>query len=447
VLAFCRGLTGCTRWFLLWAGLAAIAALTRPDGLLLVAATVAVAGWSLWRTRRFAATATALAPLLLVAAHVGFRVAFYGEWLPNTYYAKVTGPWPTAGLRYLACFLLEHGAWLWPLVAIAWLAVELRRGAAAFRLRLAGAMPAVVATAAVLAHVGYYVVRVGGDPFEYRVLSQLVPLGALATAAMAARIAGSGLAVACSLAVLGASGFGWLHLALHEPTLSPFYRPIAAKAPALLRPLLHWHDRNQAWLKIQVLCGRRGAHALFLESMRAQLPPRQRRDVDAHDVPVVAFTGVGLGGWVLPDIAVLDLLGLNDWVVARTPVAEKKDLLPPGLLDQVLATADTDGALCYSRDERAAAGLPPERVGCLRLLFAERAADSLQRDEAAAIAPFLASIRFMAHERLAPPGYVDALDANVTVDGGQVVVRQRDQPLTEARVREIEAEWRARVGR
>ncbi|MCB9879372.1 MAG: hypothetical protein H6835_17390 [Planctomycetes bacterium] len=454
VLAFRRGLDRSPRLLAAWAGCAVVAALTRPDGLLPVAATAAVGVWSAFRTRRLAATALSLSPLLLVVAHVGWRVSFYGEWLPNTYYAKVTDPWPEAGLRFLACFLVEHGAWLWPLLAAPWLAIELRRDARGFARGMLEAAPAVVAVLVVSAHVGYYVVRVGGDPFEYRVLSQLVPLGALAVTAMAARIAGSPLAAAASLAVLFASGFGWLHFALHEPTLLPFYKPISARVPAVLRPLAHWHDRQQAWLKVQVLCGRRGAHTLFLDSERAKLPTRQRRPRDPDDVPVAAFLGVGLAGWVLPDVAVLDLLGLNDHVTAHAPVAPSKALPMVTLFDAALAIADTDGDGRYTRAELsaafAAAGGPPEStdglVTFLLLLFADRDPDALHQDEARRIGPTVAAMRFMAHERLAPQDYVDALDPNVTVDGEQVLVRPRAQPLSPARIREIEARWWDRPG-
>ena len=52
---------------------------------------------------------------LLLARH-----AYYGEWLPNTYYAKVGGrAWWDMGLTYLGGFALEYGALLWiPLIAL-----------------------------------------------------------------------------------------------------------------------------------------------------------------------------------------------------------------------------------------------------------------------------------------------------------------------------------------
>ena len=58
---------------------------------------------------------------IVVGSHLLWRKAYYGEWLPNTYYAKVGGQtWWDVGLAYVAAFALEYGAYLWvPLIAAA----------------------------------------------------------------------------------------------------------------------------------------------------------------------------------------------------------------------------------------------------------------------------------------------------------------------------------------
>jgi arabinofuranosyltransferase len=174
VLAFRSKPVRDTRWLMTWSAAAAAAALTRPDGLLLVAVTAAAAAIAAWqRERRPAQGLLGLLPLVLVLAHVAWRLSFYGEWLPNTYFAKVVAPWPEAGLHYLLCFGVEHGAWLGVPITVAWLAVEFRRGAANVSRVLLDNLPAIAAVAAVLFHGGYYVFKVGGDHFEYRVFSQL----------------------------------------------------------------------------------------------------------------------------------------------------------------------------------------------------------------------------------------------------------------------------------
>lgn len=458
VLAFRRSERRRVGWLVLWSTAAAVAALTRPDGLLLVCATAAVAVVTVVRGGMRALPAMlSMAPLAAVAAHVIWRRSYYGEWLPNTYYAKVTEPWPEAGARFLGCFLLEHGAWLWPPLVLLWVVVELVRGPGKAIRGLADNLPGLAAVGALLFHLAYYVIRVGGDPFEYRVFSHLVPLGGLGVLAIGARLrSGSAVAIATTLLVGIASCAGWAHFALQEPTLSPFYRPIEPKVPAVFAPVARWHDRQQSWLHVQVLCGRPQVHAKFLEGLRRNLPERARGTFDPADLPVAAYKGVGLPGWVMPDVAILDLHGLNDWVVARAPVEQSSTelLMPAPLLALLIDKGDADGDGRYAAPElRAVLGAIPGLdkkhvdglVGFLLLQFAGTDPGSLSRAEMDCIGPFFASLRFMAHERMAPKEYVDDLVPNVTVEDRELVTDARGKPLTPERVREIEAAWRRRT--
>ena len=107
-----------------------------------------------------------------------WRRVIYGEWLPNTYYAKYTGA--VAGERHplpAASFVIEYGIWVWLLFRGVWL---LRRGpgaaAAAAREALVVAQRLLAAVGLLLAHWLYYTFVIGGDHFEYRVYSHLVVL-------------------------------------------------------------------------------------------------------------------------------------------------------------------------------------------------------------------------------------------------------------------------------
>jgi arabinofuranosyltransferase len=442
-------------WLATWAAAAAATALTRPDGMLCVAATAALGTtWSL--RRNDSRYLLSLVPLLAVAAHVMWRRSFYGEWLPNTYYAKVVAPWAEAGIRYFECFCFENGGWLWLPIALVWLLLELRRGAKAAIRRHENNLPQAAAVAATLVHVGYYLLRVGGDPFEYRVLSHLIPLGALSAAAMvASKCSSARIPIACTLALGLSACVGWVHLALTERRLTLHYEPLAAKVPHWLQPLWRWHDRNQAWLHAHIICGRSHQHALFLDATLKELPERSRMAADANDLPVASFRGVGVAGWVLPDCYVIDMHGLNDWVVARTPVRTwGAPWLPKEQLEAVLARADGDHDANLTRSELEAAivavtGTPAENaqdlVAQLLLFFAVQDPERLTATEAEQIVPFFAGLRLMGHDRLAPAEYVAAFDPNVTVVNRKVVVRKRDVPLTAARVRAIEQEWRAKM--
>jgi arabinofuranosyltransferase len=450
-----------TRWFATWSAAAAAAALTRPDGLLLVVVTAAAAFVAaLRRERRPGQALLGQLPFVLVLAHVAWRRSFYGEWLPNTYFAKVVAPWPEAGLHYVFCFCFEHGAWLGVPIVVAWVAVECRRGLANVRRALLDNLPATAAVAAVVFHCGYYVFKVGGDHFEYRVFSQLIPLGGLAVAAMAARMrAGAGLPITCLVALGLAASIGWVQLALTKPRQVPDYDPVAPHVPEWLQPLARWYDRHQEWLQVQLICCRCNQHALALHGIETHLmPARARMQADPSDLPIVESVAVGFVGWALPDCAVIDLLGLSDWVAARTPVSDWNAWwLPKEFLQTRLSAADTNGDSVISREELVALfatlpGATPESAArftdnLVLVMFAVERRDSLTAAEAKRFEAFVAQVRFMAHERVAPPAYVAALDPNVTVENRVVKVRKREHPMTADRVGAIEAEWREKIRR
>ncbi|MBX3464943.1 MAG: hypothetical protein KF830_17380 [Planctomycetes bacterium] len=448
------------RWVALWSAFAALAALARPEGLLCAAATTAVAVHELaLRRRRPIAVLPSLSPMFAVLAQFVWHRAVYGTWLTNTYHAKVAAPWPEAGLRYARCFVLEHGLWAWPIVVVAWLTCLHRRGGLRPATLVGSQAAPAAAVAVLLFHAGYYTFVTGGDHFEYRVLAHLVPLCLLAALAMAARCSDRGAVPAATVALLWlASTPGWWHLARTSPVTSIDHRPLAPHAPALLRPLVRLHDADQAWLQLHLIGLRCNQHAFRLQEIGAGLPPRTRFAPDPDDVPVVTAKSVGLLGWRLPDCALLDLHGLNDFVVARTPPA------PPAPPDRIrlraaLAAADADADGRLGAGELAAAleqVVPGAASTALGATFAQRILtlaaaappDGVPRSVVEDLTLRLLQPRMMAHERSPPPGYVEDFAPNVVVADGQFTVRRRSEPLTPARVRALEQRWwqRARDG-
>lgn len=340
------------------AALATAIALVRPDGLLFAAATAALVGAQAVRTRA-PRRLLALAPLLLVGLHVLWRHATYDAWLPNTHAAKVHGPWPEAGLRYLGSFVLEYAwfAWLPPLALAVW---HWRREQRTPRL----AVLCVVGTLA--AHTAYYVFRVGGDHHEYRILAHLVPLLWLSLPALVASLAPGRRALVVLTALALSLPIPWTHWQLTR-SLHSFGETrklqIGLHEHLPLGPWTRSFDALQAWLIPRYIGTRHQEHlnAARLQLARfpdpacvldrscvtvgryvdgaVQLDPSLDPEPVMAAFPVLDAAAVGGPGWGLPGVVVLDVLGLNDAVIARSRHYQPErtlghDRLPPaGYID------------------------------------------------------------------------------------------------------------------
>lgn len=329
------------------AAYAALAALARPDGLLCVAGTLVVAAVAAWKdVPRSWQWFRALAPLSLVLAHLAWRHATYGEWLPNTYFAKATAPWPEMGRVYLASFALEHGLFLWVLVAAAGAIEHSLRGErviASWRPRLG----LVVAAGILLFHLGFYVLRIGGDHFEYRVVSHSIPLLFLIAARIAffvrvPDLARLGLLLACVVITVPIPLAH--HLATKDIRSRDEYdariRDIAPRLPGWLRPWTEAFDRRQEEALSHGNGVRRHDHMLFLEEQRRTFAATEaHRLLGVGSRYVITVTGAGWPGWVFPNAALIDTFGLSDRVVARNPELRQPRYLaherqpPPGYVE------------------------------------------------------------------------------------------------------------------
>jgi hypothetical protein len=179
------------RWAAAAGALLGLCALTRPDGILFA---VVVGAWQLLRRDRSlkVTAAYAAAFLLLTAPFLLWRLAYYGDLLPNTYYAKSAGQsWYAQGWIYARLFFGTN----WPLLlALALPLVHLlaRRELAPERrpaLDRALFEEGTLALALALTY-SWYVIRVGGDFMYARLLIPTLPFwlvalerGLLATAA------------------------------------------------------------------------------------------------------------------------------------------------------------------------------------------------------------------------------------------------------------------------
>lgn len=323
------------------AGAASLIYLTRPEGLLFASATGAMLVCVWLERRRTLALLAGCLPLLAVPAHLLWRHATYGEWLPNTYWAKHVGAWPLSGAHYLLSYTLEHALWIW---AAAFLLLGPRLlGTHVARLWGAGpsrAWPASwareglvrdMALVTVLANAGYYTFIIGGDTFEYRIYCHLVPLFLLALVWLLAAV---DVAPRRALATLGAfvvlgCPIAWTHyrLALDVPHEQAAGEDVSVPIAQSLPPGLRWYgalfDRSQDWLMDHLVCGRHHSHVHFTDELLATHPTREfGLAMPADEFPVYVIDAVGVPGWTLPNVIILDRHGLNDHVVARAPLAE-----------------------------------------------------------------------------------------------------------------------------
>jgi arabinofuranosyltransferase len=319
--------------------LLALAAWTRPDGLLLAVSAFGISAWFLYTRGRLdvARFAMRLAPFaFLVGGHFLWRRAYYGYWLPNTYYAKVGGKlWWDSGFSYLAAFVLEYALYLWvPLLVAAWL--HHRRHQTTFVPLLFAALSG--------PHV-LYIAAIGGDHFEYRPLDLYFPLLLLLMADGARHVLETrtrwvpALVPGLALILVGVwelphqshvqfprrylPGFPGCQFDLVEardfldPSLSPVYRW------PLLRGIAQAH-RDRIWYLSSHFAGlRQEEHRMFLATVEPD-GKILRKAIDRGIVPRDTYVAMSCVGAIpyYSDLRTLDILGLTDAHVAHSTSTE-----------------------------------------------------------------------------------------------------------------------------
>ncbi len=140
-----------------------------PEGLLIAGLCMV---WYLFDARLHArlrwrdALRLAIPFAVLVSGHYLFRYVYYGNLLPSTYHTNHPEPGPDAGLCYFVAAGIENGLYvLLPLAVLGLYA----------RLRLAQDSVHALSLLCIGAHM-LYVVRIGGDRFEFRALDFYWPL-------------------------------------------------------------------------------------------------------------------------------------------------------------------------------------------------------------------------------------------------------------------------------
>lgn len=292
----------------------ALAALTRPEGVAVFGVTftarLLTGEWRQPGGRR-SLLMDALIVGAVVAAHGVFRYfAYDGELVPNTYYAKAEGLQNDTAAAYVGRFLIrELGIGLWALAPLPLLlgggrgpeggaarkiaspstsAAEAATSATAAAKSPPGLRASVLATVAVVAFSLAAVFKTGADwMLGHRVLVPYLPLwGALIVTgtAVTARLLGRtarGAALVGAFVVL-ASSVGW-----QEARWSPEMRAhVATRARGYAR-----------------------GHTALADYLRATTPAGA----------TVALMDIGIVGYRCPDLRILDISGLTDRYIAKSP--------------------------------------------------------------------------------------------------------------------------------
>ena len=349
----------CFGWFWVQRLVASRGGCAGPDGM----SPRRFAGWLDWRE-----VVCLTAPfVVLVGAHLVFRLAYYGEWLPNTYHAKHVRPWYESGFLYYVAAALETGLYL--LIPLAW--VAMREGWRARR-EVTYALPLLC----IFVHAAG-VMRVGGDHFEYRPLDFYWP--ALSVPVVAAVLAlGSRLSGARWLRRLVSSRRGLGRLGGRACSLVIFV-PVFFYASAIQSVLLlesfkvrcHSGDNrhfeldegNAKWLLAapgmsvlvplsndqrrqaaeQYIAVRSCHFREYAEPDIAKWGPYEKMERGLiPDDALSARVIIGIPCYYLPDLKFIDLYGLTDATIARNPVTHPNHRRrmahdrkpPPGYLEE-----------------------------------------------------------------------------------------------------------------
>lgn len=260
--------------------LLALSMLARPDSVLFVSVIVPAVIRELWRYRgsyrRFASrTMWLTGPLIsVVGIWLLWKVQYYGDVLPNTFYAKaVAGPHLLAGLRYVASFLQSYWLGVFVLLGIVALATTARQHRKILILFLLTTVWAA------------YVIWIGGDFMEFRVLVPILPVGMIIAVWLAVNLVRQEKIqiLLVVMALLGSVNHGTMF-------------PVSARHPQSVHRLqAYLWDEGENW----VLAGQRLGEYFF----------------DSSGV-VIATTASGAIPYY-SGLTTVDMLGLNDRWVAR----------------------------------------------------------------------------------------------------------------------------------
>ncbi len=322
----------------LWLGLAEY---TRPEALMIGPLMLGWYGLDALREGRLDRRGVLAAALPfggLVLSQLLFRIVYYGEILPNTYYAKSVRPWWEAGWTFLGVLTLEHALYLLVPLAVVGTWARLSRDDTSAAIPWMFGLP-----------IALHLARMGGDHFEFRTFDELWPfidvlaaegiVGlALIVARAQPRVAPAVAAVLFGATTLYATSLQRAHTRLaselsgRKQTATMFVEITPEVAPEVfwlpgMGLMVPTYNEWQSWCIEHWIGTRHREHQEFAR-MRVDMYGGYERFVGRDLFPedaVAAEISVGVLPFVLPDLTVIDTKGLTDHTVARTPVERTND--------------------------------------------------------------------------------------------------------------------------
>ena len=188
-------------------------------------------------------------------------------------------------------------------------------------------MITIITCSTLVAHMLYYTFMIGGDHFEYRVYSHLILFLFLSFIWLLNRTNFKKNSAIILLIVFIVLSFPvpWTHWSLsrrlntREQTLM-MRVPIANHWPKSVRWYASAFDNLQFWLIGHFVCSRHQEHKICHLWQVSRFPSRDRgMALPGDNYPVMVEPGVGVAAWTLPNVNILDISGLNDYVIARNP--------------------------------------------------------------------------------------------------------------------------------
>lgn len=308
-----------------WLSLAAVLlALTRPEGFIFVPATALILIIFMFKGHSKAKSAAALLILACIWFYYDWFNRVYGSYIPNSFTAFYQEGASSVGKDYLLSFVLEYALYFWVLFFILWAFFKfIVRRQKGFLIPLC-----VILTFACYA--GFYVYILGGDTLEYRPFGVFIPLCTLAGIRMITENISKSfafIAVVFGLYLLFATPIPRTHRALTEnlntrKETAFLYKPVSADAGFFVLFPERW-DAAQKNIIYQGVGLRHREHKVLTEEQLKSFPSREEGSrLKKEDARLFAWDFVGVAGWILPEVYVIDTSGQNNWIAANS--AQKK---------------------------------------------------------------------------------------------------------------------------